>query len=73
MQYMIVDWDSSSKCWVILHYSHNLNDAQKMFKRCRVSYPACQLMVDYEQITQQGNLAKYLEFHAKIQASLGLS
>ena len=49
MKYMIVAWTDQG--WVILHYSHRMDDVKRWYDKYKALYPTCQFMIDYHEAT----------------------
>jgi len=68
MKYIIVSWDDDK--WVILHYSHCIDDVKKQYDRFKKTNPSCKLMIDYHEAVaksaKSGILEAFTNFMKKV-------
>jgi ABC-type Mn2+/Zn2+ transport system ATPase subunit len=50
MKYLIVNWDSQSKEWEILHYSHDYTDVHVQWERFKKLHPNCKIFTEAEEV-----------------------
>jgi hypothetical protein len=64
MMYMVVKWDGCG--YVILHYSHNFDDAIEQYNRFKGFHPECTMLADVRMVHLVDGMMKIRELQEHI-------
>lgn len=62
MKYCIVVYKGSEEGWVIMHYSHQYDDAKRWYDKYSLMYASCKLMCDAFVMKEENKKEEFFDF-----------